>query len=116
MLINDVLAALEEAEIPCSHTRFATPPETGPYVAWGESVVAGGADALPNLRAHSAVLRVYENQGETGSVLAQVDDLLDAMAGQMTAGWSRLPREWLVEESVYVTEYSFAYIEKKALA
>lgn len=114
MLLENVISALEEAEIPCSFTRFATPPQTGPYITWGEAVVAAGADALPNVRIHAATLRVCENPNETGSVLDTVDAVLTGMAGQMTAGWSRKAREWVDEQQVYQTEYSFEFIDKIA--
>ncbi len=112
MLLDDVAQALEEAGIPCRRTVFLNPPQSGSFAVWGDAVSSGGADLRCTRRAHTATLSLCENQGSDADGVAVCDAVLDSLIGAMSDGWRRAERTWDNENKVYVTDYTFEFIEK----
>ena len=112
MLLDDVVAGIEAAGIPCRRTVFNNPPQTGAFAVWGDAVRSGGADTAALTRKHYSSVLLAENQGPDGDAVDRVDAVLDSLIGGMSDGWSRREREWSNDERVYVTEYTFSFTER----
>lgn len=108
MLLDDVLAELEEAGVPSKETRFVSPPTSGPYAFWDDAIEAGGADCANTLRTHTALVTVVEHPDDETDARAALEAALDARAQP----WSREMRSWVDDLKVYTTDYSFTFYEK----
>ena len=117
MLLDDVVAAIEAAGIPCRRTVYVNVPPDAAFAVWGDAVVSSGSAERAVVHSHTATVLLAERQGSDGSAVAAVDAVLDAHIGGMsTGGWSRREREWDEESKVYTTEYTFGFVEKVRIA
>ena len=111
MYLDEVLDELASMGVPSTETRYVTAPSRGPFIVWGASASAGGADEANTTIDYEAVLMVVERPGESGGAREKLERALTARG----LPWSRQIRYWNEDEDAYTTEYETSWSEKAPL-
>ena len=106
---------LTSVGIPCAETAFAQQPD-GVYAVWGERIEADGSDYGAELLRHDVTVEVYEPAEHVGR--EERRRLIEALDDRYRAGligrWSCDMRVWLLDVRLYLTTYTFSYIERRS--
>jgi hypothetical protein len=105
--VNSILTA---SGIPSKKTKFQSPPKNASYAVWFDGVTLVGPDMRPAmLRQHDITIRVYEYKPDEAAETA-----LEAALDAADVAWDRSDRDWLQEEQLYLTTYTFTFFEKRS--
>ncbi len=108
MLLDDILKDLRAKGLRSMQTRFVSAPQDEPFVVWDVAASASGADLTNTVRTYEASLILVEHQSDGPCAREAIEEALDLAA----LPWTRQMREWNEDEHVYITEYTFTWVEK----
>lgn len=98
---------LNEAHITHRATVFRQPPTTTFAVTFDAVNHDDGADLINNLTHHDITIELYEPALDLASRTA-----LESAMDNHNIKWERDDTTWLTTEQLYMTVYTFTYIEK----
>lgn len=105
----DVNSVLQASGLTVRKTKFQSPPKTGSYAVWFDTVTLDGPDLCPGLlRRHDITIQLYEYKPDEAAE-HQLETALDGSC----IDWSKSDREWIQEEQLYMVVYTFAFYEKR---
>ena len=107
---------LTRAKIPNRPVRFPRPLKKGEampaYAVYFDSVTSSGSDFSNLLRQHDATIELYSDK-PPAEACKRLEHELDASAEWLLDGWERQETQWIEAEALYMTVYSFSYLERR---
>ncbi|MBR0575683.1 hypothetical protein KCG48_04925 [Proteiniclasticum sp. BAD-10] len=103
-MVKDILTA---AGVQYKEVRFLQPP-AGTYAVYFDAVSARGSDSTILILEHTSTIELYSPNIDTDAE-AKIEFELFLRAME----FGKQDRTWLKDEQIYMTVYTFDYIEKR---
>lgn len=105
----DIKSLIEKTGINAKELRFLKAPSY-PYIVFTDDILVNGSDDMRKIIIeHTTAIELYTKSINQDEASTKIEEFI---LNDLNVGFSRR-REWIDEESHFLTTYSFTFLEKK---